>query len=62
MAFYVIKQNTLIEGSVALDALPDIACDWLEPNCVLAGKSLSEPVQPFNLPLSQQSGKYFASR
>lgn len=61
MAFYIIKQNTLIEGSVALDALPDIACDWLEPNCVLAGKSLGEPVQPFNLPLSQQSGKYFGS-
>lgn len=57
MSFYVIKQDTLIEGSVALDGVPDT----IDPSDWLLGKVLPPPPQPLTLPLSISSGKYYGS-
>lgn len=57
MSFYVIKQNTLIEGSVALDGVPSN----IDPSDWNSGKVMPAPAQTLSLPLSLQSGKYFGS-
>lgn len=57
MSFYVIKQDTLIEGSVALDGIPES----IDPSEWLLGKVLPPQPQPLTFPLSISSGKYYGS-
>lgn len=57
MSFYVMQQNALIEGSVALDGVPE----FIDPSDWIAGKVMPPPAEPLILPLSIQSGKYYGS-
>jgi hypothetical protein len=57
MSFYVMKQDTLIQGSVALDGVPD----FIDPSDWIAGKVMPAPQADLVLPLSLESGKYFGS-
>ena len=57
MAFYIMKQYTLIEGCAAIDAVPDNidSLDWIQ------GKHMSDPGNgngPLTLDLSLESGDY----
>ncbi len=57
MAFYIMKQDTLIEGSLALDGTPD----FIDPSDWIAGKIMPAPPDDLTLSLSLQSGDYTGS-
>lgn len=57
MAFYVLKQDATIEGSIALDGVPDT----IEPSEWIQGKLMDPLPEGLTLDMSLESGDYFGS-
>ncbi len=55
MSYYILKQDTTIEGSIALDGVPD----FIEPSEWIQGKLMDPIPEGLVLDLSLESGDYF---